>query len=133
MTLVTVLVVVLVVAAGLYLNHRVWRWRPRQAAVPGGGLVAGELAVPLVSIAVLLLVFVLVQTYASWANVGRAENDEATATLLLFREADLVRDARLRERIHKQVFRSGSPEWSGGHDDDGCKEGDRQEEALAHQ
>jgi hypothetical protein len=100
-TLVTVLVVVLVVAASLYFNHRVWR--PRQAAVPGGGLVAGELAVPLVSIAVLLLVFVLVQTYASWANVGRAENDEATATLLLFREADLVRDARLRDRIHKQV------------------------------
>jgi hypothetical protein len=100
-TLVTVLVVVLVVAASLYFNHRVWR--PRQPAVPGGGLVAGELAVPLVSIAVLLLVFVLVQTYASWANVGRAENDEATATLLLFREADLVRDARLRERIHKQV------------------------------
>jgi hypothetical protein len=39
---------------------------------------------------VLLLVFVLVQTFASWAAAGRAETDEATATLLLFREADLV-------------------------------------------
>jgi hypothetical protein len=58
---------------------------------------------PPASLAVLLLVFVLVQTYASWAAAGRAETDEATATLLLFREADLVRDARLRATLHKQV------------------------------
>ena len=103
MTLVTVLVVALVVAASLYVNRRVWR--PRQAAVaePGGGLVVGELAAPLATLAVLLLVFVLVQTFASWTSVGRAENEEATATLLLFREADLVRDARLRELLQKQV------------------------------
>ena len=62
-----------------------------------------ELTAPLASLAVVLLVFVLVQTYASWAAAGRAETDEATATLLLFREADLVRDPHLRNRLRKQV------------------------------
>ena len=51
----------------------------------------------------LLLVFVLVQTYASWSAAGEAETAEATATLLLFREADLVKDARTRNRLRAAV------------------------------
>ena len=90
MTLVTIILVALVVAAGLYFNRRVWRPRQAAARVPGDGLNVSELTAPLASLAVLLLVFVLVQTYGSWAAAGRAETDEATATLLLFREIDLV-------------------------------------------
>ena len=88
---------------GLYYNQR-W-WRPRQAAagVPRDGLKVWDLTAPLATLAVLLLVFVLVQTYGSWAAAGRAESDEATATLLLFREVDLVRDARLRTKFRKEV------------------------------
>jgi hypothetical protein len=102
-TLIAIVLVVLVVAAGLFYNQR--GWRPRQAAarLPGDGLKVGELTAPLSTLAVLLLVFVLVQTYGSWAAAGRAETDEATATLLLFREIDLVRDARLRTKLRKEV------------------------------
>ena len=103
MTLITIVVVVLVVAASLAYNRRVWRPRQAAARVPGDGLKVWELTAPLASLAVLLLVFVLVQTYASWAAAGRAETDEATATLLLFREADLVRDARLHDTIRKDI------------------------------
>ena len=103
MTLIAIVLVVVVVAAGLYYNQR-W-WRPRQAAagVPDDGLKVWDLTAPLATLAVLLLVFVLVQTYGSWAAAGRAESDEATATLLLFREVDLVRDARLRSELRKEV------------------------------
>jgi hypothetical protein len=90
-------------AAVLAYNRRVWRPRQAAARVPGDGLKVSELAAPVASLAAVLLVFVLVQTYGSWASVGRAETAEATATLLLFREADLVADARLRDRIHRQV------------------------------
>jgi hypothetical protein len=102
-TVIAIVLVVLVVAAGLHYNQR-W-WRPRQAAaqLPGDGLKVGELMAPLATLAVLLLVFVLVQTFGSWADAGRAETDEATATLLLFREVDLVRDARLRSELRKEV------------------------------
>ena len=51
--------------------------------VPSDGLKVWELTAPIASLAVVLLVFVLVQTYSSWAAAGRAETDEASATLLL--------------------------------------------------
>lgn len=38
-------------------------------------------AVPLVTLSVVLLVFVLVQVFSSWTAAGRAETSEATATL----------------------------------------------------
>ena len=47
--------------------------------------------------------FVLVQTHASWSAAGEAETAEATATLLLFREADLVKNARARNRLRAAV------------------------------
>ena len=94
-TLITLLVVALVVVLALVYNRRVWRPRPAAVRMPGDGLGVGELMAPLASLAVILLVFVLVQTFASWAAAGTAETDEATATLLLFREADLVADARV--------------------------------------
>jgi hypothetical protein len=99
----TILVIVLVVAAGLVYNRRVWRPRQMRSAAPGDGLKVWELTAPIASLAVVLLVFVLVQTFSSWAAAGRAETDEATATLLLFREADLVGDPRLRDTIRRQV------------------------------
>lgn len=98
-----VIVVALVVTASLVYNRRVWRPRQAAASIPGDGLKVWELTAPLASLAVLLLVFVLVQTYASWAGAGNAETDEATATLLLFREADLVAEAEVRAALHKQV------------------------------
>ena len=103
MTLIAIVLVVLVVAAGLFYNQRWWRRRQAAARLPGDGLKVGELTAPLSTLAVLLLVFVLVQTYGSWAAAGRAETDEATATLLLFREIDLVRDERLRTELRKEV------------------------------
>ncbi|HLM27302.1 MAG TPA: hypothetical protein VK304_10100 [Thermoleophilaceae bacterium] len=103
MTLIALVLVVLVVAAGLYYNQRWWRPRQAVARLPDDGLKVGELTAPLATLTVLLLVFVLVQTYGSWAAAGRAETDEATATLLLFREVDLIRDARLRTELRKEV------------------------------
>ena len=103
MVLIILVVVGLVVTASLVYNRLVWRPRQAAARLPGDGLKVWELTAPLASLAVLLLVFVLVQTYSSWSGAGSAETDEATATLLLFREADLVADPALRERIHKQV------------------------------
>lgn len=103
MTLITILLVALVVAAGLYFNRRVWRQRQAVARNPDDGFSVGELTAPLATLAVLLIVFVLVQTFGSWAAAGRAENDEATATLLLFREIDLVGDPRLRDELRREV------------------------------
>jgi hypothetical protein len=80
-------------------------WRPRQAsgrASQHGVSIEGMIAL-VGTLAVLLLVFVVVQTAASWSAAGEAETDEATATLLLFREADLVKDARTRNRIRAAV------------------------------
>src|SRR3954452_19602959 len=87
-TLTALIVVVLAVTAALVYNRVAWR--PRQAsgrASQDGVSVAGIIG-PLGTLSVLLLVFVLVQTYESWSAAGEAETAEATATLLLFREAD---------------------------------------------
>jgi hypothetical protein len=92
------------VAAALAYNRRVWRPRQARTRQPFGGLGSNEVTRPLAALAVLLPVFVLVQTFGSWATAGRAETDEATATLLLFREADLVRSPALRDRLHREVI-----------------------------
>ena len=96
-------VVVLAVTAALVYNRVVWR--PRQAAgrVSQDGVSIAGIIGPPGTLSVLLLVFVLVQTYASWSAAGDAETAEATATLLLFREADLVKDARTRNRLRAAV------------------------------
>ena len=100
---ITILLVVLVVSAGLYFNRRVWRPRQAAAEAQGDGLKVAEITAPLATLAVLLTVFVLVQTFGSWAAAGRAETDEAIATLVLFREIDLVGDPRLRIDLQKEV------------------------------
>ena len=91
MTLIAIVLVVLVVAAGLLYNQR--RWRPRQAAArsPGEGLKVGELTAPLATLAVLLLVFVLVQTFGSWTAAGRAERDRDLVEKLEKRRAYAAR------------------------------------------
>ena len=103
MTLTAIVVVVLAVTAALVYNRVAWR--PRQAsgrASQHGVSIEGMIAL-VGTLAVLLLVFVVVQTAASWSAAGEAETDEATATLLLFREADLVKDARTRNGIRAAV------------------------------
>src|SRR5215218_9313282 len=94
----TIVVTVLSVAGALAVNH--WYWRPRQARdrSRNEGMTTHEIAVPLVTLAVVLLVFVLVQVFSSWTSAGRAETDEATSTLLLFREAELLDDERAAAR-----------------------------------
>jgi len=102
-TLTAIVVVVLAVTAALVYNRVAWR--PRQAsgrASQHGVSIEGMIAL-VGTLAVLLLVFVVVQTAASWSAAGEAETDEATATLLLFREADLVKDARTRNGIRAAV------------------------------
>jgi hypothetical protein len=60
-------------------------------------------AVPLVTLSVVLLVFVLVQVFSSWTAAGRAETSEATATLLLFRETELLEDPRVRRAVRGEI------------------------------
>jgi hypothetical protein len=102
-TLTALVVVVLAVTAALVYNRVAWR--PRQAAgrTSYDGLTIAGMIGPLGTLSVLLLVFVLVQTYASWSAAGDAETAEATATLLLFREADLVKDPPTRNRLRAAV------------------------------
>jgi hypothetical protein len=102
-TLTAVVVIVLVVTAALVYNRLVWRPRQASGRAANGGLSIGEMIGPLGTLSVLLLVFVLVQTYASWSAAGEAETAEASATLLLFREADLVNDGRTRNRLRAAV------------------------------
>jgi hypothetical protein len=52
---------------------------------------------------VVLVVFVLVQVFTSWSTAGRAETSEATATLLLFREAELLADPAVRTGVRREV------------------------------
>ena len=103
MTLIAIVVVVLAVTAALVYNRLVWRPRQASGRTSDDGLSIAAIIGPLATLAVLLLVFVLVQTYASWSAAGEAETAEATATLLLFREADLVKDARSRNRLRAEV------------------------------
>jgi hypothetical protein len=93
-TLTALVVVVLAVTAALVYNRVVWRPRQASGRTSDDGLSIAAIIGPLATLAVLLLVFVLVQTYASWSAAGDAETAEATATLLLFREADLVKEPR---------------------------------------
>jgi hypothetical protein len=99
----TIVVTVLSVAGALAVNH--WYWRPRQARdrSRNEGMTTHEIAVPLVTLAVVLLVFVLVQVFSSWTSAGRAETDEATSTLLLFREGELLDDVQVRGRVRADV------------------------------
>ena len=103
MTLIAIVVVVLAVTAALVYNRLVWRPRQASGRTSDDGLSIAAIIGPLATLAVLLLVFVLVQTYASWSAAGEAETAEATATLLLFREADLVKDARTRNLLRADV------------------------------
>jgi hypothetical protein len=101
--LITIVAILLAVAVALVYNR--WVWRPGQHAgrLVSDGLQIKEIAGPLASLAVLLLAFVLVQSFSSWSNAGRAEASEATATLLLFREADLIDNPRSRQDVRNQV------------------------------
>jgi hypothetical protein len=103
MTLTAIVVVVLAVTAAFVYNRVAWR--PRQAAgrTSDDGLTIAGMIGPLATLSVLLLVFVLVQTYASWSAAGDAETAEATATLLLSREADLVKEPRTRNHVRAAV------------------------------
>jgi hypothetical protein len=102
-TLITIAVIVLAVVAALLYNRHVWR--PRQARDPthADGLNATEASVPLVTLAVLLLTFVLVQVFGSWSAVSDQETAEATATLQLFREAQLFEDVAVRAELEGDV------------------------------
>jgi len=102
-TAITIGAIVVVVAAAVIYNRRIWRPHQAAARVPRDGLTVAEIIAPVGSLAVVLLVFVLVQTFSSWAAAGRAETNEATATLLLFREADLIGGARRRDALRKEV------------------------------
>jgi hypothetical protein len=101
--LVTIVAILLAVAAALVYNRWVWRPGQHSGRLVSDGLQIKEIAGPLASLAVLLLAFVLVQSFSSWSNAGRAEASEATATLLLFREADLIDNPRSRQDVRRQV------------------------------
>ena len=120
MTQIALVVVVLVVTAALVYNRLVWRPGQASGRTSQDGLSVPALIGPLGTLSVLLLVFVLVQTYASWSAAGDAETAEATATLLLFREADLVSDARIRNRLRAEVVCYATSvihqEWPAMHD-----------------
>jgi hypothetical protein len=59
--------------------------------------------VPLATLAVVLVVFVLVQVFTSWSAAGRAETTEATATLLLFREGELLQGTAVRQTVRREI------------------------------
>lgn len=94
---------VLAVVGGVVYNRRTWRPRLRTDEQRADGLNSTEVATPLVTLAVVLLVFVLVQVFSSWTAPGRVETSEATATLLLFREADLLEDPSLGEAVRGEI------------------------------
>jgi hypothetical protein len=104
MTLITVAVIALAVIAAIAYNRRVWR--PAQARDPThvDGLNATEASVPLVTLAVLLLTFVLVQVFGSWSAVSDEETAEATATLQLSREAQLFGDRATAAELQGDVL-----------------------------
>jgi Protein of unknown function (DUF4239) len=102
--LITILIVVFAVAAALTVNRLVWRRGQEAGTIPSDGLQLKEVTAPLATLAVLLLAFVLVQSFSSWSGARQAEAAEANATLLLFREADLINNPRLRQEVRKQVI-----------------------------
>jgi hypothetical protein len=102
--IVTLVIVLLAVAVGLWWNRRVWRPGQEADQVSSDGLQMKEITGPLATLAVLLLAFVLVQSFSSWSNARHAEAREATASLLLFQEADLIENPRLRQDMRKQVI-----------------------------
>ena len=73
MTLTALVVVVLAVTAALVYNRVAWRPRQASGRTSDDGLSIAGIIGPLGTLSVLLLVFVLVQTYASWSAVGEAE------------------------------------------------------------
>ena len=76
MTLIALVVVVLAVTAALVYNRIVWRPRQASGRASDDGLSIAGIIGPLGTLSVLLLVFVLVQTYASWQAAGEAETAE---------------------------------------------------------
>jgi protein-S-isoprenylcysteine O-methyltransferase Ste14 len=102
-TLTAIVVVVLAVTAALVYNRVAWRPRQASGRASQHGVSIEAIIALVGTLAVLLLAFVLVQTYASWSAAGEAETAEATATLLLFRESDLVKDAETRNRLRAAV------------------------------
>jgi hypothetical protein len=119
-TLTALVVVVLAVTAALVYNRVAWRPRQASGRTSDDGLTIAGIIGPLGTLSVLLLVFVLVQTYASGSAGGEAETAEASATLLLFREADLVKDARTRNHVRAAVVCYATSvihqEWPAMHD-----------------
>ena len=81
-TLTALVVVVLAVTAALVYNRVVWRPRQASGRVSHDGQSIAGIIGPLGTLSVFLLVFVLVQTYASWLAARQAETPSATATLL---------------------------------------------------
>jgi hypothetical protein len=102
-TLITIAVIALAVVAALIYNRRVWRPRQRRDPTHVDGLNATEASVPLVTLAVLLMTFVLVQVFGSWSAVSDEETREATATLQLFRVAQLFEDVGVRDDLKGDV------------------------------
>ena len=102
--LITILIAGLAVAAALTVNRLVWRLGQEAGTISPEGLKLDRVAGPLATLAVLLLAFVLVQSFSSWSGARRAEAAEANATLLLFREADLISNPQLRHEVRKQVI-----------------------------
>jgi hypothetical protein len=102
-TLITIVVVALAVLGSLAYNRRVWRPGQAKDASRADGLTTTEVAVPLVTLAVVLTVFVLVQVFSSWTSAGRAESSEATGTLLLFRETDLLDGPSVRRAVRGDI------------------------------
>ena len=102
-TLITIAVIALAVVAALLYNRHVWRPRQARDSTHADGLNATEASVPLVTLAVLLLTFVLVQVFGSWSAVSDQETAEATATLQLFREAQLFDDVAVRAELEGDV------------------------------
>lgn len=102
--LITIVIITVAVGLALAFNRRAWRPGQDAGRFATDGLQTKEVTGPLATLAVLLLAFVLVQSFSSWSQARRAEATEATATLLLFREADLTTNPRLRQDVRKQVI-----------------------------
>ena len=72
MTLTAIVVVVLAVTAALVYNRVAWRPRQASGRASQHGVSIEGITALVGTLAVLLLVFVLVQTHASWSAAGEA-------------------------------------------------------------